>query len=151
MTGKNPPERAIAEAQKWAGEQGLMVFALEPPGMFPFHVVISDGSSISLVCVRHPRYLDFNIWYIEYSCRAAIRELRALPISQDIRQEIWVRRTAQTWYRYLVLPETIRILEDKGNGPDENDRQDGGAVPPSSLPVCTRAGHLLPAPSPGIK
>ena len=43
-----------------------MVFALEPLGMFPFHFVISDGSSISLICVRHPRYLDSNLCCIEY-------------------------------------------------------------------------------------
>jgi hypothetical protein len=150
MTGKNPPERAIAEAQKWAGEQEFMVFALEPLGIFPFHFVISDKGRISLICVRHPRYLDFNVWYIEYSCRAAIRELRALPISQDIPREIWVRRNAQTWYRYLVLPETLEYI-DNGNGPDKNDRQDGGGESPSSLLICTRAGHLLPAPLPGIK
>jgi hypothetical protein len=134
MTVKNPPRRAIAEAQKWAGEQGYMVFALEPPGIFPFHFVISDGGLISLICVRHPRYLDFNLWYIDYSCRAIIKELRALTIRQDIRREIWVRRNAQTWYRYLVLPDTLEILEDKGDGPDKNDRQDGGAESPSSPP-----------------
>ncbi len=150
MTGKKPPEKAIGQAQKWAGEQGLMVFALEPLGMFPFHFVISDGSSISLICVRHPRYLDSNLCCIEYSCRAAIRKLRALPISRDIRREIWVRRTAQAWYRYLVLPETIEYIED-GNGPKKDGRHDGGAVPPSSLPVCTRAGRQLPAPSRGTQ
>ena len=50
VTGKKPQEKAIGQAQKWAGEQGLMVFALEPLGMFPFHFVISDGSrSVSSV------------------------------------------------------------------------------------------------------
>jgi len=131
MTGKNPPERAIAEAQRWAGEQGLMVFVLEPPGMFPCHFVISDGGSISLICVRHPRYRDFNLWYIDYSCRAVIKALRALTISRDIRREIWVRRNAQTWYRYLVLPETLEYIENR-SGPDKNDRQDGGGESPSS-------------------
>ena len=134
MTGKNPPERAIAEAQKWAGEQGLMVFTLEPPGMFPFHFIVSERGTASLVSVRHPRYLDFNIWYIDYSCRAVIKELRALTISRDIRREIWVRRNAQTWYRYLVLPETLEYIENR-SGPDKNDRQDGGGESPSSPPL----------------
>ncbi|MGD0534057.1 MAG: hypothetical protein ABR999_01265 [Methanoregula sp.] len=135
MTGKNPPERAIAEAQRWAGEQGLMVFALEPLGLFPFHFVINDKGTTSVVSVRHPRYLDFNLWYIDYSCRVVIKELRALTISKDIRREIWVRRNAQTWYRYLVLPETLEYIEDDGDGPDKNDRHDGGGESPSSLPL----------------
>jgi len=60
MTGKLPPMQAITEAQKWAGTQNLMVFTLEPLGMFPFHFVISEQGCISLVCVRHPKYPDFN-------------------------------------------------------------------------------------------
>jgi hypothetical protein len=131
VTGKNPPKRAIAEAQKWAKEQGLMIFTAESPGMFPFHFVVSDGRTASLVAVRHPRYLDFGLVNVSYSCRTVIKGLRALTISQDIRREIWVRRTAQTWYRYLVLPETLEYIRDDGNGPDKTDRQDGGGIPPS--------------------
>jgi hypothetical protein len=131
MTGKNRPERAIAEARKWAGEQGFVVYMAEPGGMFPFHFVVSDGRTASLVAVRHPRYLDFGLVNVTYSCRAVIKELRALTISQDIRREIWVRRNAQTWYRYLVLPETLEYIRDDGNGPDKTDRQDGGGTSPS--------------------
>ena len=134
MTGKLPPTQAITEAQKWAGTQDLMVFALEPLGMFPFHFVISEQGCISLVCVRHPKYPDFNTWYIEYSCRTIIAQLRALPICcEGINREIWVRRTAQTWYRYLVLPKSLKFLE-KSNDHEKNDRPDGGAEPPPTPP-----------------
>ena len=110
MTGKLPPTQAITEAQKWAGTQDLMVFALEPLGMFPFHFVISEQGCISLVCVRHPKYPDFNTWYIEYSCRTIIAQPGPLPICcEGINREIWVRRTAQTWYRYLGTAEIHQI------------------------------------------
>jgi len=126
MTGKNLPEKAIAEAQKWAGEQGFLVFLPEPRGMFPFHFVVSESGAVSLVCVRNPRYRDFNAWYIDYSCRAVIKELRALPVSPDIKREIWVKRKADTWYRYLVGPESVGYID-----PGKKDGPDGGGTSPS--------------------
>jgi len=112
MIGKKPPIKAIAEAQRWAGEQGLMVFALEPEGIFPFHFIVSDKGRVSLVFVRHPKYLDFNINAIDYSCRTAIAQLRALPVSNEIHREIWVRRTASMWYRYRVLTGSIESIDN---------------------------------------
>jgi hypothetical protein len=89
VTGKLPPTQAIAEAQKWAGTQALMVFTLEPLGRFPFHFVISEHGCISLVCVRHPKYPEFNAGYIECSCGTVIAQLRALPICcEGINREI---------------------------------------------------------------
>lgn len=122
MTGKKPPERAVREAQKWAIAQGLLVFALEPLGMFPFHFVVSESGAVSLVCVRNPRYRDFNAWHIDYSCRTVIKELRALPVSPDIKREIWIKRKADTWYRYLVGPENIGYIDPgKKDGPDRGE------------------------------
>jgi len=117
VTGKNPPERSIAEAREWAAGQEFMVFALEPPGMFPFHFVVSKGGTASIVTVRRPKYLDFNLVNIAYSCRTVIKELRALAIGPAIRKEIWVRKNAHTWYRYLVLPETLEYIDNE-NGAD---------------------------------
>ena len=141
MTGKNPPEQSIAEAREWAAGQEFMVFALEPPGMFPFHFVVSKGGTASIVTVRRPKYLDFNLVNIAYSCRTVIKELRALTISPDIRKEIWVRRNAHTWYRYLVLPETLEYIDNE-NGPDKTGRQDGGGNSPSDSFFLYSAGIL---------
>lgn len=83
---------------------------IQPAGVFPFHFVISSKGTVSLVGVRYPRYLDFNIVNVSYSCRTLIKELRALTVTPDIRKEIWVRKNAMTWYRYLVLPETLEYI-----------------------------------------
>ena len=133
MTGKNPPERAIAEARRWAGEQGFAVYTPEPGSTLPFHFIVSERKTTSIVTVRRPRYLDFNLVNIAYSCRTVIKELRTLTIGPDIRKEIWVRRNAHTWYRYLVLPETLEYLDNE-NGPDKTGRKDGGGESPSSPP-----------------
>jgi hypothetical protein len=131
MTGKNPPERAIAEARRWAGVQGFAIYTPEPGSTLPFHFVVSKGETASIVTVRRPKYLDFNLVNIAYSCRTVIKELRALTISPDIRREIWVWRNAHTWYRYLVLPETLEYIEDK-KSPDNPGRQEGGGESPTS-------------------
>lgn len=127
MTGKKPPVRAIAEARKWAGEQGFAVYLPEPGETYPFHFIVSERGTISLVTVRSPRYLDFNIVNVSYSCRTVIRELRALTGSPDIKREIWVKRKADTWYRYLVGPENIEYID-----PGKKDGPDGGGTSPSS-------------------
>jgi hypothetical protein len=60
---------------------------------------------------RHLKYPDFNDGYIKFSCRTVIAKLRALQVCEEISREIWVRRTAQTWYRYLLLPGSIKFFE----------------------------------------
>jgi hypothetical protein len=69
------------------------------------------------------------------SCKNDIAALRAIAITQEIFRELWVRGPGRHWYRYLVLPDTILILDDEEDD-DENKKQEGsGAVPPSPPPV----------------
>ena len=132
MTGKLPPTQAITEAQKWAGTQDLMVFALEP-GHVPIPLRHKRTRLHQPCLCQAPeipgfQYLVHRVFVQNHYCTA-----RALPICcEGINREIWVRRTAQTWYRYLNA-EIPQFLE-KSNEHEKNDRPDGGAEPPPFTP-----------------
>ena len=154
ITRGHPPYVAISEAERKAKARGLMVFSLEPGGDLPFHFVICDRDCISLVRVRRLKYPGYTVAEIECSCKNDIAALRAVPVTQEIFRELWVRGPDRHWYRYLVLPGSVEILED-GDEPEDNDRQEGGTIPPSSLlsgssPSKDRAGISLPAITPGL-
>jgi hypothetical protein len=136
MTRGHPPLVAIGEAERKARAKGLMVFAVEPEGDLPFHLVICDRDCISFVRVRRLKYPGYDVPDIEQSCKNDIAVLQAIPVTPEIFRELWVRGPNRHWYRYLVLPGSVEILEDD-DIPD-SDRQDGGAVPPTSPPfLCT--------------
>ncbi len=127
MTRGHPPVVAISEAERKAKARGLMVFALEPVKDLPFHFVICDRDCISLVRVRRLKYPGYEITEIESSCKNDIAALRAIPVTQDIFRELWVRGPDRRWYRYLVLPGSLEIMEDHDD--TGSDRKDGGATP----------------------
>jgi len=149
MTRGHPPYVAIQEAERKAKKRGVMVFALEPEGDLTFHLVICDRDCISLVRVRRLKYPGYTVAEIEASCKNDIALLRAIPVTREIFRELWVRGPDRQWYRYLVLPGSLEVLEDDDE-PDENDREEGGEVPPSSPSFSNPVGlPLVPAGSPG--
>jgi hypothetical protein len=133
MIRGHPPHVAIGEAERKARAKGLMVFAVEPEGDLPVHLVICDRDYISLVRVRRLKYPGYDVPDIEQSCKNDIAALRAIPVTPEIFRELWVRGPDRHWYRYLVLPGSVEILEDDDDT-DDNNRQEGGAVPPSFPP-----------------
>ena len=112
MTRGHPPYVAIGEATRKAKARGLVVFCLDPEGDLPFHFVTCDQNIISLIRVRRLKYPGFDIASIETSCKNDIALLRAIPVTQEIFRELWVRGPDRHWYRYLVLPDSIEFLED---------------------------------------
>jgi hypothetical protein len=135
MTRGHPPYVAIGEAERKAKARGLTVFALDPKGDLPFHFVICDRDCISFIRVRRLKYPGYEPVEIEVSCRNDIAELRAIPVTQEIFRELWVRGPGRHWYRYLVLPDTILVLDDEDEDDENRKMEGGGAVPPAPLPV----------------
>ena len=111
------PVIAIGEAKKKAQAWGLLVFTLEPGDNLPFHFVICSRECISLVRVRRLKYPGYDVAAIGQSCRNEIELLRALPVTREIFREVWVRGPEREWYRYLVLPGSVEMLENR----DETD------------------------------
>lgn len=73
---------------------------------------------------------NFNTCYIKYSCGTVIAQPRVLPICcEGINRDIWVRRTSQTGYRYLIMPKFLKFLE-RSNDHEKNDRTYGWTEPP---------------------
>jgi hypothetical protein len=91
--------------------------------------VINDRGCISLVRVRRLKYPQYRIPDIEILCKMAIGELRQMPVADGIYRQLWVRGPDRHWYRYLILPDSIELLEDEGDGDDPA----GGGVLPSLL------------------
>lgn len=144
MTRGRPPHVAIGEAERKARAKGLMVFALEPEGDLPFHFVICDRDCISLVRVRRLKYPGYKVAAIEQSCKNDIAALRAVPVTPEIFRELWVRGPDRHWYRYLVLPDSIGILED-----DDDDEDPAAGVAPPPPPVFVPS-HPLTRRLPGV-
>jgi hypothetical protein len=117
MTRGYRPIIAIGEAKKKAQTLGLLVFTLEPGESLPFHFVICNRECISLVRVRRLKYPCYDVAAIGYSCRIEIELLRELPVTREIFRELWVRGPDREWYRYLVLPGSVEMLENR----DETD------------------------------
>lgn len=113
MTRGYRPVIAIGEAKQKAQVLGLLVFTLEPGDNLPFHFVICNRECISLVRVRRLKYPGYDVAAIEHSCRNEIEILRALPVTQEIFRELWVRGPGREWYRYLVLPGSVEMLENR--------------------------------------
>jgi hypothetical protein len=117
MTRGYRPVIAIGEAKKKAQALGLLVFTLEPGDSLPFHFVICNRECVSLVRVRRLKYPGHDVATIEHSCRNEIEILRVLPVTQEIFRDLWVRGPDREWYRYLVLPGSVELLENR----DETD------------------------------
>ena len=124
MTRGHPPYVAIGEAQRRAKARGLLVLAVEPVGELPFHFVTGDRGCISLVRVRRLKYPGYGIAEIEHSCKNDIAALRSITVTQEIFRELWVRGPDRRWYRYLVQPDWLAIIEDI------DEPADVGSVPP---------------------
>jgi hypothetical protein len=112
VTRGHPPYVAISEAGRKAKARGWLVLVLEPVGELPFHFVICDRDCISLVRVCRLKYPGYGIEEIEESCKNDIAALRSIPITEEIYRELWVRGPDRHWYRYLVLPDSLVVIED---------------------------------------
>ncbi len=127
MTRGHPPWVAIGEGMRKAKAQGHLVFALEPAGELPVHFVNVDGDCISVVRVRRLKYPGYTVEDIEESCKKDIAELRSITVTAEIFRELRVRGPDRHWYRYLVLPDSVEVMED-GDVPEE-DKPDNGDTP----------------------
>jgi len=127
MTRGHPPYVAIGEAQRRARARGLLVLAVEPAGELPFHFVTGDRGCISLVRVRRLKYPGYGIAEIEHSCKNDIAALRSITVTQEIFRELMVRGPDRRWYRYLVQPDWLAIIEDNDE-PEDQGQPDGGAL-----------------------
>lgn len=148
MTRGHPPLVAIAEAERRARAMGLTVFSLEPKGGLPFHFVTLDRPCISLVRVRRLKYAGYDVAEINQSCRNDIAAIRAISVTQEIFRQLWARGPDRHWYRYLVLPDSVEVLEDDDDA--ESEKPEGGGIPPSPFQQDAagkknRAGVPLPA------
>lgn len=130
MTRGHPPLVAIYEAKRKAAVRGFALIEVETDRPLPFDFVISDRGCISLVRVRRLRYPRYEVPDIEESCAREIAELRSIPITEEIFRELWARGPDRHWHRYLVLPESIEVLDDE-DGKDEGDNR---KAPPPSPP-----------------
>ena len=82
-----------------------------PGTCLPVHLIIHDRGCTSIVRVRRLKYVTYRVEDIERYCAEAIRETRMLDIAEGIFRELWVRGPDRTWYRYLVLKDSIEYLE----------------------------------------
>jgi hypothetical protein len=96
-------------------------------GSFPFDFVINDRGCTSLVRVRRLKYPQYRIPDIEILCKTAIGELRQMPVPEGIYRQLWVRGPDRHWHRYLVLPDSVELLEDDDDG---DDPAGGRGLPP---------------------
>ena len=131
MTRGNPPVVAIGEAKRKAAAKGFMLIAVETDRHLPFDFVINDRDCTSLVRVRRLRYPRYEVPDIGISCAHEIAELRKILVPEEIFRELWVRGPDRSWHWYLVLPDSIEILEDG----DDDERDIGEASPPPLFQV----------------
>jgi hypothetical protein len=103
-----------------AKARGNLVFALEPVGGLPVHFVTVDGPCISLIRVRRLKYPGYTVAEIGHSCKNDIAALRSITVTAEIVRELRVRGPDRRWYRYLVLPASVEVLEDE----DRTDNRD---------------------------
>ena len=125
---------AIGEAMRKVAAQGHLVFSLEPAGELPVHFVTVDGPCISLVRVRRLKYPGYTVAEIGESCKKDIATLRSITVTAEIFRELRVRGPDRHWYRYLVLPDSVEVLDDDDDAPADAGGPGGGATPPP-LPV----------------
>lgn len=134
MTRGHPPHVAIGEAGRKAKARGWLVLVLEPVGELAFHFITCDRGCVSLVRVRRLKYPGYGTAEIEHSCKNDIAALRSIPVTEEIFRELWVRGPDRHWYRFLVLPDSLVVIEDDdlpdivspdGTEPD-GVRPDGG-------------------------
>ena len=135
MTRGHPPHVAIGEAGRKAKALGWLVLVLEPAGELPFHFVTCDRGCVSLVRVRRLKYPGFTVEEIEHSCREDIAALRSVTITEEIFRELWVRGPDRHWYRFLVLPDSLVVIENEDE-PDINS--------PDGEPWSVRADGIRP-------
>jgi hypothetical protein len=112
VTRGRRPHVSIAEAQQEAMNQGCTVITLSASISLPFDFILSDHGRISLVRVRRLRYPRFEVADIAHFCREEIEALRRPQLPAEISRQLHVRGPGGHWHRYLVLPDSIRELEE---------------------------------------
>jgi hypothetical protein len=110
MTRGLRPVVAIGEAKRQAAAWGYLVMIIETTGWLPFDFAIDDRGEISRVRVRRLKYADYDPLRIQESCRHEIEELRRLCGVEKIHHELWVRGPEREWHRYLILPDSVEVL-----------------------------------------
>ena len=111
MKSRQWPTIAISEAKRKARTWGYQVIEATPDTCLPVHFIIIDGYCMSVIRVRRLKYAAYRVEDIERYCAEAIREIRTLDLPEEIYRELWVRGPDRTWYRYLVLKDSIEYLE----------------------------------------
>ena len=111
MTDRRWPIIAIIDAKRKARAWGYKVIDGGPNTGLPVHFIIHDRGCTSIVRVRRLKHAAYRVEDIGRYCAEAIREIRTLDLPEEIFRELWVRGPVRTWYRYLVLKDSIEYLE----------------------------------------
>jgi hypothetical protein len=109
-----------------AKARNLVGSLLEPAGELPVHFVTVDGSRVSLVWVRRLKYPGYTVAEIDESCKRDSAELRSITVTAEIFRELRVRGPDRRWYRYLVLPASVVVMEardDPGDGEETEEEK----------------------------
>jgi len=121
MTRGYKPVVAIGEAKRKAVAWGFTLVELITTAPLPFDFVIGDRGCPSVVRIRRLKYSQYGIAEIQRSCSREIQELRALRLPEGIYRELWVRGTDRKWHRYLILENSIEVLENEDTRQEENN------------------------------
>jgi hypothetical protein len=118
----------------------------------PFDFVISDRGCISLVRVRRLKYAQYRVAEIERLCDREIAEMRGLRIPEEIFLELWARGPDRNWHRYLVLADSIELLDgmEGGEGDQDNLQDPGPALSPDQEPGLELGQDLGPKMGPKL-
>lgn len=144
------PVVAIWEAQRKAQAEGFVLILVEAEMKLPFDFVISDRGCISLVRVRRLKYADYRIAEIERLCDREIAEMRRPGIPEEIFRELWARGPDRNWHRYLVLADSIELLDgmERGEGIQDHVQEPGPALSPDQEPEPEPGPKMGPKPGP---
>jgi hypothetical protein len=123
MSRGHPPVKAIAEAQHLTSSKGSIVIPVSPDCKLPFDFIRWEQYTVTLVRVRRLRYAGYRIEDIELSCAREIAELRKIPVTDQIQRDLTIRGPDRHWHRYLVLPDSLEVIEDKEETLPDNKKE----------------------------
>lgn len=144
------PIAAIREAKRRAVIWGFSVADVVSENNLPYDFVAIREGLTSFVCVRRVNASWFNSEMITTRCKKQIDAFRSMNMRQGLIFELWVRGYARAFFRYRVLPDTIKeigivpepetragkkALQDAMTTPAQTERTDEKFVGDTSLTI----------------
>jgi hypothetical protein len=123
MSRGHPPVKAIAEAQHVSIARGDIIIPVSPDCKLPFDFIRWEKDTVTLVRVRRLRYAGYRIEDIALSCSREIAELRMILVTDKIQRELTIRGPDRHWHHYLVLPDSLEVIEDKEETLPDNKKE----------------------------